>query len=226
MAYGEERVGPPHWAPALEEELRNNLLRRSERRERADVYRLGPPRPPGRAVVGWIDAGVGDVEDTRAGRAQVRGRRECVEVLVVRRRRDGTLTTFPHLPGGRGGLEVPEMRPPDPDTAKVVAECLLTLPQCFSRGDALERTIGELRRMQIDAWQSWRCPWLRGELLLVMDEKGRVRLTDFDLEYSPADGLLVTPVNSPPHQASLPSRTPASRSGSRDTNTVPSDALL
>lgn len=218
--YGEEPVGPPDWAPTLDAELHSDRLRRTERRERADVYRLAPPRQPGRAVVGWIDAGVGDAEDTRAGRAQVRGARERLDVLVVRRRKDGVLTTLPHLSDGRGGLELPETRPPDSAAAKAAGECLLTLPQVFSRGDALERTLGELRRMQVDAWQSWLCASLRGELLLVLDEDGHARLTDFDLDYSPTDGLRVTPLSSPSSVGALPSRTPVGTTGSCDTNTV------
>lgn len=191
-AYGEEAVGPGCWASATDESLRDYRTRMAAKRERAEVFRLGPVRRAGRPVIGWVDAGVGDADDTRAGRAQVRDSEESVEVLVIRRRRDGTLATVPWLDRGRGGLDLPEYAVPTRFAAEAVAASALTLPWYFSKPWVIDRTIEELERFHVPAWQVKECPWLAEELFLVLDEDGRTRLSGIDLAYSPSEGLLVT----------------------------------
>ncbi|WP_329068700.1 type I-E CRISPR-associated protein Cse1/CasA [Streptomyces sp. NBC_01429] len=196
-AYGDEPVGPAHWAPALDDSRRKYLTRLAGKRERADVFRLGPVRRAGRPVVGWLDANAGDVDDSRAGRAQVRDSEESLEVLVVQRQRDGRLTTVGWLDGGRGGLDLPEHTPPTRVAAEAVAASSLTLPWQFSKPWAIDKTISELERFLVPAWQVKECPWLAGELLLVLDGDCQTRLAGFDLRYSRADGLRVTPIGTP-----------------------------
>jgi CRISPR system Cascade subunit CasA len=192
-AYGDIPVGPDRWAEALAEGERAYRAHVADKRERADAFRLGPVRRPGRPVIGWLDAGVGDADDTPQGRAQVRDGEESLEVLVVQRRRDGTLTTVPWLDGGRGGLELPEHAAPPPHAAQAVAASALTLPWHFTKPWVVDRTIAELERFRVEAWQVKDCPWLAGELILVLDEDCQTRLAEFDVRYSQADGLLVTP---------------------------------
>ncbi|MFJ1746395.1 type I-E CRISPR-associated protein Cse1/CasA [Streptomyces sp. NPDC088116] len=196
-AYGDGPVGPAHWASALDESRREYLTRLAGKRESADVFRLGPVRRAGRPVVGWLDANAGDVDDSRTGRAQVRDSEESLEVLVVQRQRDGRLTTVSWLDGGRGGLDLPEHTPPTRVAAEAVAASALTLPWQFSKPWAIDRTIHELERFLVPAWQVKECPWLAGELLLVLDGDCQTRLAGFDLRYSCADGLRVTPVGAP-----------------------------
>ncbi|RBM06983.1 type I-E CRISPR-associated protein Cse1/CasA [Streptomyces sp. PT12] len=192
-AYGDDPVGPETWRSAMDEARAAHRKLLVDKRERAETFRLGPVRRAGRPVVGWIDAGVGEAEDSRAGRAQVRDGEESVEVLVVRRRRDGTLTTVPWLDRGRGGLELPEHCPPPRHAAEAVAASALTLPWHFSKPWAIDRTIAELERSYIEGWQNKHCPWLAGELILILDENCQTRLAGYDLEYSESDGLLIRP---------------------------------
>lgn len=195
--YGDQQTGPEHWATALDDSRREYLTRLAGKRERADVFRLGPVRRAGRPVIGWLDANAGDVDDSRAGRAQVRDSEESLEVLVVQRQRDGRLTTVSWLDGGRGGLDLPEHTPPTRAAAEAVAASALTLPWQFSKRWAIDRTISELERFLVPAWQVKECPWLAGELLLVLDGDCQTRLAGFDLRYSYTDGLRVSPVGSP-----------------------------
>lgn len=196
-AYGDDPVGPDHWAPTLSAERQAYRTLLAAKRERAEVFRLGPVRRAGRPVIGWVDAGVGDADDTQAGRAQVRDSEESVEALVIQRRSDGVLTTVPWLDRGRGGLELPEHAVPTRRAAEAVAASALTLPWHFSTPRVIDRTIAELERFQVEAWQSKQCPWLAGELFLVLDEDCQTRLAGFDIRYSQSDGLLVTPAGAP-----------------------------
>ncbi len=193
-AYGERPVGPAHWAPALAEARRRYLTRLAEKRERADVFRLGPVRRAGRPLFGWLDGNAGDADDSRSGRAQVRDSEESLEVLVVQRRADGRLTTVSWLDDGRGGLDLPEHAPPPYRAAEIVAACALTLPRALTHPGVIDRTIAELERFVVPAWQVKECPWLAGELLLVLDENCQANLSGWDVHYSTGDGLRVGPV--------------------------------
>ncbi|MET8028999.1 type I-E CRISPR-associated protein Cse1/CasA [Streptomyces avermitilis] len=208
-AYGDEPVGPEHWATALDDSRQAYLTRLAGKRERAEVFRLGPVRRAGRPVFGWLDANAGDVDDSRTGRAQVRDSEESLEVLVLQRRRDGRLTTLGWLDGGRGGLELPEHSPPARRAAEAVAASALTLPWQFCKRWAIDRTIDELERFLVPAWQVKECPWLAGELLLVLDEDCQTRLSGFELRYSRADGLRVTSVDTPDAKVLVPMSTPS-----------------
>ncbi|MER5982811.1 type I-E CRISPR-associated protein Cse1/CasA [Streptomyces sp. NPDC001787] len=196
-AYDERPVGPDRWAPVLADARRAYATRLAGKQERADVFRLGPVRRAGRPVFGWLDGNAGDADDSRTGRAQVRDSEETLEVLVIQRHKDGRLTTVGWLDGGRGGLDLPEHAPPTLQAAEAVAASALTLPRPLTHPGAIDRTIAELERWVVPAWQVKECPWLAGELLLVLDEECRTRLSGFELHYSSADGLRVNPVGAP-----------------------------
>ncbi|MET8345426.1 type I-E CRISPR-associated protein Cse1/CasA [Streptomyces microflavus] len=193
-AYDERPVGPEHWASALAHARRQYLTRLAEKRQQADVFRLGPVRRAGRPLFGWLDGNAGDADDSRSGRAQVRDSEESLEVLVVQRRADGRLTTVEWLDGGRGGLDLPEHMPPPHRTAEIVAACALTLPRALTHPGVIDRTIAELERFVVPAWQVKECPWLAGELLLVLDEECQTHLSGLEVHYSADDGLRVGPV--------------------------------
>ncbi|MFG2143995.1 type I-E CRISPR-associated protein Cse1/CasA [Streptomyces sp. NPDC048696] len=201
-AYDEEPCGPDTWQDAFAEAHKKHRATLAEKRHKAEGFLLGPVRRPGRPVYGWLEASVGDADDSVTGRAQVRDSEETLEVLVVQRRADGRLTTVPWLDGAggkpeaerRGGLELPEDFAPTRRAAEAVAASALTLPGRFSRLWTIDRTIAELERFRVQSWQVKECPWLAGELLLVLDEHCQTRLSGFDLRYSRADGLrLVSP---------------------------------
>ncbi|MEU3654813.1 type I-E CRISPR-associated protein Cse1/CasA [Streptomyces sp. NPDC032161] len=196
-AYDDRAVGPEHWAPALAEARHEYVKRLTDKRERANTFRLDPVRRAGRPIIGWLDGNAGDADDSRAGRAQVRDSDESLEVLVVQRREDGRLTTVDWLDGGRGGLDLPEHAPPVRRAAEAVAASALTLPRSLTHPGVIDRTIAELERFVVPAWQVKECPWLAGELLLVLDERCQTRLSDLEIHYSADDGLRVGSVGAP-----------------------------
>ncbi|MFI9627579.1 type I-E CRISPR-associated protein Cse1/CasA [Streptomyces sp. NPDC052042] len=196
-AYDDRPAGPGHWAPVLAKARREYLTGLTDKRERANTFRLDPVRRAGRPIIGWLDGNAGDADDSRAGRAQVRDSEETLEVLVVQRREDGRLTTVDWLDGGRGGLDLPEHAPPVRRAAEVVAASALTLPRSLTHPGVSDRTIEELERFVVPAWQVKECPWLAGELLLVLDERCQTRLSGLEIHYSAADGLRVGSIGVP-----------------------------
>ncbi|WP_328965726.1 CRISPR-associated helicase Cas3' [Streptomyces virginiae] len=185
------------WADAIAAAFTEHEITVVKQQRAAQVFLLAEVRKPGRSLVGWIDAGVGDADGTRAGRAQVRDSDESLEVLVIQRRRDGTYGTVPWLGRGRGGLEVSVDAVPPPRTARAVAASALRLPYHFSKPWVIDRAIEELEKFGPEAWQSPECHWLAGELFLVLDEDCQTRLAGFEVHYSEADGLEIIPVGGP-----------------------------
>ncbi|GAB2790251.1 CRISPR-associated helicase Cas3' [Streptomyces daliensis] len=195
-AYGAAPQGPAGWQEAMAVAEKSDETHRARQKEKARTYRLTAPKPPGRSLLGWIDAGVGDADDTPTGRQQVRDAEDSVEVLVVQRTAEGTLRTLPHLPPdergrARGRLELPTDAAPDPHRARAVAASALRLPYhfCFATAD---RAVAELEELYVEAWQGRDCHWLAGQLILALDEECQCSLAGFALRYSPDDGLEVT----------------------------------
>ncbi|MBT2415794.1 CRISPR-associated helicase Cas3' [Streptomyces sp. ISL-12] len=195
-AYADPVAAPAGWETEWEEARARHEAHRADQAERAAVFRLGAVGRPGRPLFGWVAAGVGDADDTRQGRAQVRDSRESLEVVVVQRRQDGTLATVPWLaPDRKGrrraGLPLPTDQVPVAAAARTAASCGLRLPIQFSSPEVLDRTIAELEELCVEAWQVKDSPWLAGQLILPLSEDGEGQLAGFALRYSRHDGLEV-----------------------------------
>ncbi|MEV5574464.1 CRISPR-associated helicase Cas3' [Spirillospora sp. NPDC052269] len=193
-AYSEQDIGPDAWQDALAQAWEEEQIHQANQRKDAETFRLDDVGKPGRSLLGWVQAGVGDADDTPAGRAQVRDIRETLEVLVVQRGADGVLRTLPGLSKERGGVEIPVDTAPDARVARIVAACGLRLPFVFSIPAVLDKAIAELEENYILAWQTPESHWLAGELVLVLDENCQTHLAGYALSYSHSDGLEVTGV--------------------------------
>ncbi|MFJ4879384.1 CRISPR-associated helicase Cas3' [Streptomyces sp. NPDC088745] len=191
-AYGEAAVGPTAWGEAMTSAWEQHERHRARQADSAEKFRLGAVGRPGRSLVGWVAAGAGDADDTRAGRAQVRDSTESLEVIVVQRRADGSLATLPWLENGRGGLELPQDRAPAPRAARAAAGCGLRLPIQFCDPKVMDRAIIELEELYVHAWQGKDSHWLAGQLILALDADCQTHLAGFRLRYSKSDGLEVT----------------------------------
>lgn len=196
-AYGPGPVGPDSWQPALAKAAAKHATQQAKQREKAATFLLNEAGRDGRPLIGWVEAGVGDADDTRAGRAQVRDSQESLEVVVLQRRRqDSVLTTASWLSPDRdgkprGGLELPTDTAPAPRLGRIAAASRLRLPYHFSFPKEMDQAIDELERNYVPAWQHKDSHWLAGELVLVLDEDCQTSLAGFDLSYHPADGLEV-----------------------------------
>jgi CRISPR-associated helicase Cas3/CRISPR-associated endonuclease Cas3-HD len=190
--YGDVPLGPEDWRAVIDEEREGFEIAMAEQSQKAEGFLLGDVGRDGRALVGWVAAGAGDADDTRAGRQQVRDTPDTIEVLVVQRREDDTIVTVPWLADGRGGRELPSEAVPPDHIARTVAACGLRLPFEFTFERIAIKAIEELESDVFPAWQAKESHWLAGELLLVLDEKCRRELAGFELHYSEKDGLKVS----------------------------------
>ena len=130
----------------------------------------------------------GDPDDGSRGRSQVRDSEDSIEVLVVRRV-DGVIRPM-------SGAGLPDDTvlatdfPPEPRIARVLAGCTVRLPSWTIVRDP-DAVIRALENTSFAGWQQ-DCPWLQGQLVLVLDEQGRARVADLDLAYDPDTGLTVS----------------------------------
>ncbi|GAA1215056.1 CRISPR-associated helicase/endonuclease Cas3 [Kitasatospora nipponensis] len=191
QAYGKAAVGPAQWTEAMDEACRQHEKELAGKEQRAEVFRIAATARAGRPLTGWLSAGVGDADDTRVGRAQVRDSQESLEVIAVQQLADGSLQTFPWLADGRGGLPLPLDAVPQGRAARAAAASALRLPLHLSQPRIIDQVISELERRCPPAWQSKESHWLAGELILPFDTDGRARLAGFVLTYSRDDGLEV-----------------------------------
>jgi CRISPR-associated endonuclease Cas3-HD len=196
-AYAEGPDGPAEWAKTLEAARARHEEHHADQAERAATFRLDAAARPGRPLFGWVAAGVGDADDTPAGKAQVRDSRESLEVVVVQRRADGPLATVPWLEMDRkgrvlAGLDLPTDQVPAALAARTAASCGLRLPIQFSYADVMDQAIYELEELHIRAWQVKDSHWLADQLILPLNEDCQTQLAGFALRYSKSDGLEVT----------------------------------
>lgn len=130
----------------------------------------------------------GEADDGNGGRSQVRDSEDSLEVVVVRRL-DGVLHPMP-------GTGLPEDTvlatdfAPEPRVARTLAGCTVRLPSWTILRDP-DAVIRALEDTSPVGWQQ-DCPWLQGQLVLVLDENGRARVADIDIAYDPDTGLTVT----------------------------------
>jgi CRISPR system Cascade subunit CasA len=191
-AYGPEEPCPAAWGDLVAEARAAHEKKRETQRDKALTFQLDQVRRPGRPLIGWVEAGVGDADDTPAGKQQVRDSREGLEVLVVMGRADGSLRTLPWLGDGRGDLELPRDAVPAPHAARAAAASAMRLPYQFSFPEQFDQAVRELEETFLPAWQEKESHWLAGELILVLDEDRRARLAGYELFYDPEEGLSVT----------------------------------
>lgn len=155
---------------------------------RAKTFRLdGPSEHEGLLVrSGFFRKG--DPDDGNGGRSQVRDGEDSLEVVVVRRVGEQLLPMA--AAGLPEGTVLYSQYPPDARVARALAGCTVRLPSWSTASD-LDAAIAALEDMSFEGWQQ-DCPWLAGQLTLVLDEHGRARIADLELTYDSDSGLLVS----------------------------------
>ncbi|SDK37804.1 CRISPR-associated endonuclease/helicase Cas3/CRISPR system Cascade subunit CasA [Streptomyces indicus] len=201
-AYGDAAIGPVGWQHVMEHARLQHETAQREKENKADTFRVAEAGKDGKSLAGWLRHDVHDTEDTRAGRAQVRDGGESLEVLVVQRHPDGSLTTVEWLPDGDGGLPLPADAVPAARAARAAAASGLRLPVELSGAWIVDQVIAELEQFGVRAWQSKDAHWLEGQLFLQVStdchtpmqassRRAQARLAGYRLDYSTTDGLEV-----------------------------------
>lgn len=188
QTYGAVPEGVPEWGQALVKYEKDWNAALDNKKVRASGYLLGTVPSDGETIVGWIDRGVGDTDDESPGaQAQVRDTEDTLEVILVRQV-SGEIYTLPELTKLHDHI-VPTDAPPSRPVALAVANSSIRLPQSLSRPWQIHQVIGELERNAFPGWQQ--SPWLRGQLVLVLDENSQAQIAGHTVYYSKQRGLEV-----------------------------------
>ncbi|HEY5857196.1 MAG TPA: CRISPR-associated helicase Cas3' [Aldersonia sp.] len=188
-AYAPALTPPAGWENDWAAAEREDTVRRTDQRTRARNFLLDPPprRAGTSSIIGWIDRGAGEADDSGRGRAQVRDTEDGIEVIAVQRV-DAHLRALPWLDRYGGdpldtGIGIP------PALARALATCTVRLPPRLTRPWVIDRVIDDLEPNGLASWQS--SPWLAGELILVLDADLTAGVAGFRLGYDRELGLLL-----------------------------------
>lgn len=191
IAYEETFTWPDAWASRGEDAALAAHSRHEVATSRAKTFRLADPYVASSLMKGLTDVSTVDPENS-SGHASVRDSEDSIEVIVVQESTGGGYR-LPDDIGKFSGAELPLFGAPEGALARAVASCTVTLPRSLSNPWDIDQTITELENAPIDlsSWQS--SPWLRGQLVLVLDADGHSTLLRRAIHYDSNRGLMVEP---------------------------------
>lgn len=137
-------------------------------------------------IIGLLDCEQRD----SIGEATVRDGTDAIEVLLIQRR-EGELCLLPWV---QNGERLSTETPPE-SLAKVIANCSVRLPLAFSVYNKtldIEKTIKAIESEMCNAGirYSWyESYWLKGTLVLILDDDKKVTIEGHTLQYDQAAGL-------------------------------------
>lgn len=189
---------PDGWVPEFEMAEEQRVKDTAQTQEKAEDFLL---KTPGRSstLTGFTPQQAQDPEkrdDGVQGRAVVRDSEDSLEVIVLLHGADG-LIRIPH-PHGEGTVVPSPLTDSavDRDIARQVAASTVVLPRVLSGGWVIDRVIDELENLSeglgnmVAGWQ--RSYWLKGQLVLFLDDTLNARLAGMSVHYDYEKGLQVT----------------------------------
>ncbi len=185
-AYDRDLVPPDGWSAALTEADEKARQAAAMRQKAASDFAVDLPKAAG-SILGWTDGSAGDADDTVRGQAQVRDGDDTVEVVVVQRS-GAELRVLPWVQLDGGSVLATEAEP-GRSAARTAAGCTVRLPGQMTRPRRMDAVIGALETNGFAAWQQ--SPWLKGQLILVLDEELQAEMAGFSVRYDRELGLLV-----------------------------------
>ena len=160
----------------------------SSKEQHAKAFLLNPPKQSRRILpelTGLLDADVPDLE--KQGERSVRDASYSIQVILMMRDDEGNIS---FLPWSYGGKRVASDRVPSDDEARMIASQRITLPHILmlgKNGDCVINDLEDKNRYELPEWQ--KSPWLRGELILLMDKNLRAELPGYQIQYTRKEGL-------------------------------------
>lgn len=167
-----------------QEAQRKHVEQLKEKRKKADGYLLKEPKSK------QMQAILDDPESSSEtmAEASVRDAVSSIEVLLMKKGEDGEVLFVGEDTESGFGLSVFSV--PDDAQGRKVAMQRLKLPHVFCTEWNRNHTIQELEeknRRELSQWQL--CPWLQGELILLLDKNNQAELNGYALRYSFEKGL-------------------------------------
>jgi len=204
--YSDEPYGLLGWEAALSEAALKFQRDQATRRSDAQPFLLDEVAREPESLVGWAGYAIGDAESEdreRRGRAVVRQGGEDLEVFALFST-GSSLSVAPWWETGEAGI-VPLNAPPTRQLVRAIQRSAIRIPEhvcrqygrvgCVeSRGYGIDLLIRDLERVTVRDVQLQglqQAKELRGELMVVFDERGRCELPGMALRYSERDGLRV-----------------------------------
>lgn len=151
-------------------------------KKKAQVFQIGNPNEKDRNnLFGWLSDGQINVNDDNHAAACVRDIKETIEVILLRTTSEGTF-----LMDGRNIEEV---------SSEEIAGQTIRLPFAIVNSskikDLIDKTIRELETNMQSLHNKWKEDiWLRGALVLELNENNLTTLNGFNLKYSSKLGLM------------------------------------
>lgn len=152
---------------------------------RADSFRIRKPKDSD--IHRLLSRPIG-TDDEQLAQAAVRDRISSFDVLLMQLRSDGSIH---FLPDQYGGAEISEY--PDDEQCRQIAEQKLRLPTMFCQSWTIDKNIRELENNCMKYIAGWKkSSWLKGQLVLFLDDDLNGELDGYDLHYSFEKGLEFT----------------------------------
>lgn len=158
-------------------------LQQEKQKSRAEAFLLG--KVTKKEMHNMLERYITDSKDDAKAEASVRDGLSSIEVLLMQRYADGTIHFLPHCNDGAAVSMMPEE-----SECRRIAEQKLRLPSAFCREWNIDRTIRELENQCGESVKYWQnSHWLKGQLVLLLDEALNGELCGYTLRYSPTAGL-------------------------------------
>ena len=162
-------------------------LEQAKKQRSAKAFAISSPRACGDALDDWMNEVVATSD--AGARAAVRDGDPSIEVLVMMQDSSGNVRFLPGE-GEAAGPCVAVDQPPQPEEALQIARQRLRLPGYFSKRWSVQQTIDALEAETRKHFAAWRLsPLLRGELVLLLDERRTAHLAGQVLHYDRENGL-------------------------------------
>lgn len=191
-AYGWEAADPLPTTEQSTAAWEAYKTQQEKKQSRAKDFAIQPPeehrkKPERNVLDGWMNE---QWPRSEAGaRAAVRDGDPSIDVLVMMQNHEGCVCFLP-AEGEKTGACVALDQPPQPEQALRIARQKLRLPGYFSKKWAVDQTIDELEKEMRNRFEAWQLsPWLRGELILLLDENYTAHLAGQVLRYDAEMGL-------------------------------------
>ncbi|WP_228785779.1 hypothetical protein [Nocardia cyriacigeorgica] len=182
-AYGDDRIGPDEWQDTLTRARAAWLAKIEARTDKAEAFQIRRPARPGKAIVGWLTANVGDTDDESQGQGQVRDGAPSLEAVLIVADSDGWFTP-PWLPDGAGDVPVPRDSAPSDEIAGILATCALRLPLEFSNPESEQELWDQTP-------EEWEFSLIYNLPVLVVDRAGNGTINGRRIRYTQRNGLEV-----------------------------------